>query len=139
MRLNLTSPWLITVSYTHLVNGCAYRFTVSGGIIAYPEEAHSWVELEKGACAALRQAKENGKNQCVEFTAGLLDELQLSHCLAQSADNGFQGFRLVFPVSYTHLSQSQSTSGGSVKVYAGTSNESGAVSAFGLRDFGRRL
>lgn len=80
----------------HRVNGCAYRFTVSGGIIAYPEEAHSWVELEKGACAALRQAKENGKNQCVEFTAGLLDELQLSHCLAQSADNGFQGFRLVF-------------------------------------------
>ncbi len=47
------------------------------------------------ACLALRQAKENRKNQCVEFTAGL-DELQLSHCLAQSADNGFQGFRLVF-------------------------------------------
>lgn len=80
----------------HRVNGCAYRFTVSGGIIAYPEEAHSWVELEKGACAALKQAKENGKNQCVEFTAGLLDELQLSHSLAQSADNGYKGFRLVF-------------------------------------------
>lgn len=80
----------------HRVNGCACRFTVSGGIIAYPEEAHSWVELEKGACAALRQAKENGKNQCVEFTSGLLDELQLSHCLAQSVDNGYQGFRLVF-------------------------------------------
>ena len=78
--------------------GQRMRLSVHGvrRIIAYPEEAHSWVELEKGACLALRQAKENRKNQCVEFTAGLLDELQLSHCLAQSADNGFQEFRLVF-------------------------------------------
>lgn len=81
---------------THRVNGCSYRFTVSGGIIAYPEEAHSWGELEKGACAALRQAKTNGKDQCVEFTAELLEELQLSHCLARSVDNGYEGFRLVF-------------------------------------------
>ncbi|GAA0791151.1 hypothetical protein GCM10008910_01960 [Faecalicatena orotica] len=83
-------------SEPHRANGSAYHFTVSGGIIAYPEEAHSWAEMEKGACAALRQAKENGKNQCVEFTAGLLNELQLSHCLTQSIDNGYQGFRLVF-------------------------------------------
>ena len=83
-------------SGSHRVNGCSYRFTVSGGIIAYPEEAHSWGELEKGACAALRQAKTNGKDQCVEFTAELLEELQLSHCLARSVDNGYEGFRLVF-------------------------------------------
>lgn len=53
-------------------------------------------DFEKGACAALRQAKTNGKDQCVEFTAELLEELQLSHCLARSVDNGYEGFRLVF-------------------------------------------
>ena len=85
---------------SHRVEGKPCRFSVSAGLVAYPEDGNSWSELEKKAAVALKKAKLNGKNQCVEFTHGMLreqiDNQLLTNCMAESVENGFEGFRLVF-------------------------------------------
>lgn len=84
----------------HQVDGQPYRFSVSAGMVSYPDDGGSWAELEKKAAVALKKAKINGKNQCVEFTHGMLreqiDEQFLTNCMAESVENGFEGFHLVF-------------------------------------------
>ena len=84
----------------HRVDGQPYRFGVSAGMVSYPEDGDSWSDLEKKAAVALKRAKLNGKNQCVEFKRGMLKEqidLQLlTNCMAESVEDGFRGFRLVF-------------------------------------------
>lgn len=84
----------------HRVNGQPYRFSVSAGMVSYPEDGDSWAELEKKAALALKKAKLNGKNQCVEFVDGMLreqiDRQFLINCMSESVENDFEGFRLVF-------------------------------------------
>lgn len=89
----------------HKLDGQLYRFTVSAGMISYPQEGSNWSDLEKGASVALKKAKENGKNQCVEFTQELLNERLhdqvLSHHLSEGVNANFKGFRAVFqPVCF---------------------------------------
>lgn len=85
---------------SHRVDNQPYRFSVSGGLVAYPEDGESWADLEKKAVVALKRAKLNGKNQCVEFTHGMLreqiDRQLLTDCMEESVQNDFEGFRLVF-------------------------------------------
>lgn len=82
------------------INGQTYRLTASAGLIAFPDQAFTWSELEKGASIALKKTKENGKNQCVEFSHEMLQEKfyeqTLSRYLADSVENGFEGFWVVF-------------------------------------------
>ncbi|MEG2933331.1 MAG: EAL domain-containing protein [Gordonibacter sp.] len=90
----------------HQIDGQSYSFTVSAGAIAYPQQGNTWSDLEKGLSVALRKAKENGKNQCIEFTKELLEEClheqMLGQRLGEGARNGFKGFRAVFqPVCLT--------------------------------------
>lgn len=91
---------------SHQYEGRLYRFTISAGMISCPQEGRTWSDLEKGASVALKKAKENGKNQCVEFTKELLEkrlhEQVLSHQLSEGVSEGFKGFRAVFqPVCIT--------------------------------------
>lgn len=85
---------------THQVQGQFYRFTISGGIISYPKDGGTWSDLEKGASIALKTAKKRGKNQCVQFRLAMLDEWvvekNLNHCMRDSVEHGFAGFRLVY-------------------------------------------
>ncbi|WP_270505796.1 EAL domain-containing protein [Eubacterium limosum] len=84
----------------HRIDNQPYRFGVSAGLVSYPEDGDSWADLEKKAAVALKRAKHNGKNQCVEFKQGMLreqiDRQFLTNCMAESVENDFQGFRLVF-------------------------------------------
>lgn len=84
----------------HRVDNQSYRFGVSAGLVSYPEDGDSWGELEKKAAVALKKAKLNGKNQCVEFTHTMLreqiDRQFLANCMTESVENNFEGFHLVF-------------------------------------------
>lgn len=84
----------------HRVDGQPYRFSVSAGMVSYPEDGDNWAELEKKAALALKKAKLNGKNQCIEFVDGMLreqiDKQFLINCMSESVENDFEGFRLVF-------------------------------------------
>lgn len=85
---------------SHRVEGQPCRFSVSAGLVAYPEDGDNWSDLEKKAAIALKRAKLNGKNQCVEFKHSMLreqiDNQLLTNCMAESVEKDFEGFRLVF-------------------------------------------
>lgn len=90
----------------HMIKDTMYRFTISGGIASFPQSGYTWSDIQKAVSIALKTAKENGKNQCIEFTMKMLkDKIQeqsLSFLLADSVEHEFQGFKVVFqPVCHT--------------------------------------
>ena len=84
----------------HKAEGQSYRFTVSAGVVSYPEDGRSWSDLEKGAATALKIAKKSGKNRCVELKTEMLEErintTYLNSCMVESVDHNFSGFWLAF-------------------------------------------
>lgn len=84
----------------HELGSRVYRFTVSAGMITFPDHGCTWSDLEIGASIALKKAKENGKNQYVEFTKEMLieklHEQSLSRLLLESVNSGYPGFWPVF-------------------------------------------
>lgn len=87
-------------SSSHKLEGIRYRFTVSAGMACYPQDGIQWGEIEKSVSVALKQAKETGKNHCVEFTNSLLKEKIYEQSLVQDLstdiERGFRGFHVVF-------------------------------------------
>lgn len=87
-------------TFVHRLNDTVYHFSISGGIASFPENGFTWGDIQKAVSIALKEAKDNGKNQCVQVTKKMLqDKLQeqsLSFFLADSVQQGCKGFRVVF-------------------------------------------
>ncbi|MEG0275739.1 MAG: EAL domain-containing protein [Coprobacillus sp.] len=104
--LNIFKQIKAYTSISHVIQDKPYRFTMSAGVVSYPEDGITWADLEKAVSITLKRAKDTGKNQCVEFTNEMLEEKiheqSLGRCLADSVEHDFEGFKVVFqPVCYT--------------------------------------
>lgn len=90
----------------HQVEGISYRFSISAGIANYPEDASSWVDLEKAVSLALKKAKETGKNNYALFSNKIYKEAifeqNLTRQLSNSVERNCANFNVVYqPICHT--------------------------------------
>lgn len=82
------------------LDGRKYHCTLSGGSVLYPKDADNYLELVKFGSYCLGYAKRHGKNCCIAYSPGILDNrargLEMVEDLRSSVKNGFEGFSLRF-------------------------------------------
>ncbi len=75
-------------------------YTVSGGSVEFSQRDAGSLEVMEKTEFALRQAKQSGKNMCIEYDEKEYEQylyrLDLQECLRRSAANNFEGFELYF-------------------------------------------
>lgn len=84
----------------HCVQNLEYQFTISAGVVMFPDDGACWSDLIRCLTIVMKKSKENGKNQCTYYTNQMLEtklrEQRLSQLMAQSIREQFNGFHLVF-------------------------------------------
>lgn len=77
-------------------NGRKYYCTISGGYVAYPKDADTYLELLKYANYSLEFSKGMGKNKITVYSPELLQrkerKLILAECLRESIERGYAAF-----------------------------------------------
>ena len=85
---------------THQLDGRIYQFTISAGIVMFPEDGTVWADLMRCATVAMDKGKKNGKNQVQfyddELLKSTLREQLISQEMGTSIRYGFEGFELYF-------------------------------------------
>lgn len=85
---------------THRLDGRIYQFTLSAGIVLFPEDGTLWSDLMCYATVAMEKSKKNGKNQVQFYDDELLKttlrEQLISQEMGTSIRYGFEGFQLYF-------------------------------------------
>lgn len=85
---------------THQLDGRIYQFTLSAGVVMFPEDGTLWTDLMCYATVAMEKSKKNGKNQVQfyddELLKSTLREQLISQEMGTSVRYGFQGFCLYF-------------------------------------------
>lgn len=85
---------------THQLDGRIYQFTISAGIVMFPEDGTLWADLMCYATVAMERGKKNGKNQVQfyddELLKSTLREQLISQEMGTSIRYGFEGFQLYF-------------------------------------------
>lgn len=86
--------------HTHKLDGRIYQFTISAGIVMFPEDGTVWTDLMRCAIIAMKKGKTNGKNQVQfyndELLKNTLREELVNQEMGTSARYGFEGFELHF-------------------------------------------
>lgn len=85
---------------SHEIDDQKYSFTISGGAVCFTDLEVVKESPEKCASIALREAKSQGKNQCVFFEERMLDYQirgqRILQEMNESIHDGFRGFSLVY-------------------------------------------
>lgn len=86
--------------HTHQLDGRIYQFTLSAGVVMFPEDGAAWADLMRCATVAMDKSKKNGKNQVQfyddELLKSTLREQLISQEMGTSARYGFEGFEVYF-------------------------------------------
>lgn len=86
--------------HTHQLDGRIYQFTLSAGVVMFPEDGTVWANLMRCATVAMDKSKKNGKNQVQfyddELLKSTLREQLISQEMGTSARYGFEGFEVYF-------------------------------------------
>lgn len=86
--------------HTHQLDGRIYQFTLSAGVVMFPEDGRTWTDLMRCATVAMDKGKKNGKNQVQfyddELLKSTLREQLISQEMGTSVRYGFEGFELYF-------------------------------------------
>ena len=87
-------------SHSHSAEGQTYDFTMSAGAVRFADISDIDEKAEKCAAIALKEAKANGKNQCVFFEESMLDykvrEQAILQDLQESIADNYAGYHLVY-------------------------------------------
>lgn len=85
---------------THRLDDRIYQFTISAGIMMFPEDGTIWSDLMCYATVAMEKSKKCGKNQVQfyddELLKNTLREQLISQEMGTSARHDFEGFQLYF-------------------------------------------
>lgn len=90
----------IYTMHTHRLEGRIYQFTISAGVVMFPEDGTVWADLMRCATVAMDKGKKNGKNQLQfyndELMKNTLREQLISQEMGTSARYGFEGFEVYY-------------------------------------------
>lgn len=91
--------------HTHQLDGRIYQFTLSAGIVMFPEDGMLWPDLMRYVTVAMDNSKKSGKNQVQfyndELLKSTLREQLISQEMGTSVRYGFEGFEVYFqPINW---------------------------------------
>lgn len=84
----------------HILDDVTYQFTISAGIVMFPDDSDNCRDLIRNATIVMKNIKETGKNRCQFYTDQMMKtkmrEQKIQQEMGASIRNHFKGFRLVF-------------------------------------------